>query len=523
VRRWQHISRLFGAASQLSHEEWSPFLARETTEDELAVQVMALLEKDREQACSISRIVSDEASALVRGGDVEAPLGRRIGPYFDLEEIGRGGMGTVYRARRELCGALLAVAIKVIRPGLATEDVLRRFERERILLAGLQHPNIARLVDAGTTDDGRPFLVMDYVEGVPIDVYCARHHLSVRGRIRLFLGVCAAVEHAHRHHVVHRDLKPSNVLVTDDGTPKLLDFGLAKLLETNPSSTDPITVAGLRWLTPEYASPEQAAAGTVATATDVFGLGALLYHLLTGRPPFRFPSYSLADVVRVLRDVDPEPPSRVLSRQAKADDSGNDHSLGLDGKAGRSGRRLSVDLDCIVLEALAKEPAARYASVEALAADLCRYLEGRPVHARRWTWRYHTVRFLGRHRHGAAALAATLIILGISLVACVEQGQEAAQLRELAEAEGARADAVGSFLVDVFESVGANLTGHGADLPAHDLPAHDLLDRGLARARTELGDHPLLQARLLRTLSRSYRRLGLYEQAEELAKEVPDS
>ena len=386
---------------------------------------MALLEKDREQACSISRIVSHEASALVGGAGVESPLGRRIGPYYDLEEIGRGGMGTVYRARRELCGVLLTVAVKVIRPGLATEDVLRRFESERMLLAGLQHPNIARLVDAGATNDGRPFLVMDYIEGESIDVYCERRNLSVRGRIHLFLGVCAAVEHAHRSHVVHRDLKPSNVLVTDDGTPKLLDFGLAKLLEANPSPTDPVTVAGLRWLTPEYASPEQAAAGTVTTATDVFGLGALLYHLLTGRPPFRFPSYSLADVVRVLRDVDPEPPSQVLSRQARAGGSGKEPSLRLGGKAGHSGRRLSGDLDCIVLKALAREPAARYPSAEALAADLCRYLEGRSVHARRWTWRYHTMQFLGRHRSGVAALAtlaATLIILGIH-----EQAEELAK------------------------------------------------------------------------------------------------
>ncbi len=505
VERWSCISRLFTNACERPREAWEAYLEREADGDRnLVSQVMVLLEEDR-RPTAVHEVIREEARSLAdrpAGEPSASPVGREIGPYRILEQIGHGGMGTVYRARRELCGACLTVALKLIRPGMDTRLVVQRFERERKVLAGLQHPNIARLLDAGATEDGRPFLVMDFVEGEPIDVDCARRDLSVRGRVRLFLEVCAAVQHAHQSLVVHCDLKPSNVLVTADGSPRLLDFGLARILESTPTD-EPVTVAGQRWMTPEYASPEQASSGRLTTATDVFGLGALLYHLLAGRPPFRFSSRDPLEVARILRDVDPRPPSRARAESTAA-------------TGGRTVREQQIghDLDCIVLKALAKDPRSRYISAEELAQDLHRWLRGRPVRARRWTWRYRARRFLARHRRWGAGLAAVLAVLGASLATHLGQAREAAELRQRVAAENARAAEVAAFLVNLFESTD----------PDHDrgseLSARDLVDRGLDRARRELADRPLLRLTIFNTMSRSYRKLGYFEPARELATEA---
>ncbi len=499
---WSRVSRLFAAACEQPREEWLPFLEREARGDrDLVSRVMVLLGEDR-RSTAVHGAIGEAARALADRpeGVAWAPAGAQVGPYRILEPIGHGGMGTVYRARRELCGAYLTVALKLIRPGMDSEAMVQRFERERKVLAGLQHPNVARLLDGGVTADGMPFLAMEFVEGEPIDVYCRQLDLSVRRRVRLFLEVCAAVQHAHRSLIVHRDLKPSNVLVTAGGSPRLLDFGLAKILESAPSE-ELLTVAGQRWMTPAYASPEQAAAGPVTTATDVYGLGALLYHLLAGRPPFDFPSHGPLEVARVLRDVDPEPPSRARAASARHDGA-------------ISTRRIGHDLDCVVLKALAKAPEARYASAEELARDLRRWLEGRPVAARRWTWRYRTGRFLARHRRWAVGLALVVAAAGVSVVAHLDQAREAAVLRQRAAAENARAAEVATFLVDLFESADPDLT------QGVELSARDLIDRGLERARRELADRPILQLTIFNTMSRSYRKLGDYQQAESLADEV---
>ncbi|TAK93742.1 serine/threonine protein kinase, partial [Patescibacteria group bacterium] len=300
----------------------------------------------------------------------------RIGPYRLVSEIGHGGMGTVYLAERD--GDFhQRVAIKVVR-GLLGADGLRRFRVERQILASLQHPGIAGLLDGGTTPEGMPYLVMEHIEGVRIDDYCDARHLTLAQRVTLFCRVCDAVSAAHRSLVVHRDLKPSNILITADGTPKLLDFGIAKLLTDDDADPLLVTSPSVRALTPEYASPEQIRGLPITTATDVYSLGVLLFELLTGERPHRLGTRTAAELERVICGQEARRPSAFVEK--------------------RLARELEGDLDTIALAALRKESSRRYQSVEQLADDLRRYLDGRPVLARPSTWSYRARRFVQRHR-----------------------------------------------------------------------------------------------------------------------------
>ena len=313
-------------------------------------------------------------------------------------------MGVVYLAVRADDHYQKRVAIKLVQHGLYTGAILHRFRTERQILASLDHPNIARLLDGGTTTDGRPYLVMEYVEGLPIDVYCDRHKLSISERLRLFRTVCAAVHYAHQNLVIHRDLKPSNILVSTDGVPKLLDFGIAKLL--NPELSAPslvFTESGLQLLTPEYASPEQVRGEPLTTASDVYALGVLLYELLTGHQPYRLTSRRRQDLERVICEVDPLKPSTAISRSdadTETDGTGQRTpatvSQTREGQPEKLRRRLTGDLDNIVLMALRKEPQRRYGSAEHLAEDLRRHLEGLPVMARPQTFGYRSAKFIRR-------------------------------------------------------------------------------------------------------------------------------
>lgn len=509
--RWALVSRLFFETSHRPIEEWDSYLRGAIGPDDTLVdEVLGLLREDRKSDV-VHEIVAERFRELDRrthgGGGLE--VGQKVaGSYTILAEIGHGGMGTVYRARRDLAGVGRTVAVKVIRPGMASELVIRRFGRESRLLAALDHPNIARLMDVGTTDAGLPLLVMEYVEGRPIDEHCRREQLGTARIVSLVLRVCDAVQHAHRNLVVHRDLKPSNVLVRPDGTPCLLDFGLAKLLEPAAVEDEVVTLAGHNWMTPEYASPEQACSGAVTTSTDVFGLGSLLYRLLTGLPPFRFASRSPLEIARVLTEVEPEPPSRRARSPlpAPAEESG----------PVPSGLAVPVDLDHVVLKALAKDPAERYGSAGDLARDLRRFLDGRPVRARHWTWRYRSGRWLARHRRWAAVLLPLLLLACGSLAAHLRQAEEADRLRRQVELESARGLEVADFLVDLFDRTDRDLRRHD------ELLARELVDRGLARARVELGDRPVLQLMIFNAMSRSYRRLGELGAGEDLALEALD-
>ncbi len=356
-----------------------------------------------------------------------------MGPYKILGRLGSGGMGTVYKATDEKEMGRKLVAIKLIKKGLDTDDILGRFELEKRLLGALDHPNIARLITADTHEDGRPYFVMEYVDGAPIDQYCDKNRISIQGRLQLFQKVCSAVHHAHQNLIVHRDLKPSNILVTAKGEPKLLDFGIAKMLNPDLAQVQAITRTHFRVMTPDYASPEQVRGESVNVQSDVYSLGVLLYELLCGHRPYHFEKYIQDEIIRVVCEVDPERPSTALTKEeSRSKPDGTTETISpaalaqrRDGRLESLRRSLTGDLDDIVLMAMEKAPNRRYPSADAFSADLNRYLSGLPVEARRTGARtlYQTRKFLLRHK---GAVAAALIVL---LTACAGGALTASQWR----------------------------------------------------------------------------------------------
>jgi serine/threonine protein kinase len=391
--------------------------------------------------------VSRAEDDVTRTGLSPELAGPRIGPYTLVRELGSGGMGTVYLAVRIDEGFQKRVAIKVLKRGMDSDSIVHRFRTERQILANLQHPFIASLLDGGTTPDGLPYFAMEYVEGERIVEYCDSRGLDTSARLDLFTKVCLAVQYAHQNLVIHRDIKPANVLVTADGTPKLLDFGIAKLL--NPDSageTLAFTVAGPHMMTPEYASPEQVRGETVTTATDVYSLGVLLYELLTGRRPYRLESRTPAEIARVVCNSVPVPPSTAITQMldAASESSGSANAPtgpADSGPADRSRsdaerlrRRLAGDLDNIVLKALSKEPARRYASVDQFSEDVRRHMAGLPVIARKDTFGYRAAKFVRRNRLAVGAAVLVFLALLAGVVGTAWQAQVAR--RERLRAEG---------------------------------------------------------------------------------------
>ena len=438
---------------------------------------------------------------------------RRIGPYRLLRELGHGGMGTVYLAARADDQYQKRVAIKVVR-GLNTEEIVRYFRRERQILAGLEHPNVARLLDGGSTEDGLPYFVMEYVEGQAIDAYCDEGKLSIEERLRLFQAVCSVVQYAHRNLVVHRDLKPANILVTAEGVPKLLDFGIAKLV--NPELAGAAgSVTGLA-MTPEYASPEQVKGRPITTATDVYSLGVVLYELLTGRRPYGQKAQGSLELLKAVCEEEPERPStavgrteeRTLPSGEKRTTTPESASRTREGTPERLRRRLRGDLDNIVLMALAKEPQRRYPSVEALSEDIRRYLDGLPVHAHKASVRYSALKFVRRHALGVGA-ASGLILLTVAFgIMMGIQARRIAWERDRARAAAGKADRINSFMREMLASADPR-TG------SRDVTVAAVLDRASARLETELASEPEIKAAVLTTLGTTYEGLGLFEPAEK--------
>jgi serine/threonine protein kinase/tetratricopeptide (TPR) repeat protein len=441
------------------------------------------------------------------------PDGRRIGPYEVLRELGHGGMGTVYLAARADEHYRKRVAIKVVKADTDNEEVLRQFRRERQILASLEHPNIARLLDGGATEGGLPYFVMEYVPGQPIDEYCDRQSLAVADRLKLFLAVCSAVQHAHRSLIVHRDIKPSNVIVTPEGVPKLLDFGIAKFLHPELSGEGARTATVLA-MTPEYASPEQARGEPITTATDVYSLGVVLYLLLTGHHPYRGKSRSVVEILRAVIEADPARPSTVVGLTEEAPQGAALSALTPETVSGtregtpeRLKRRLRGDLDTILMMALRKEPNRRYPSVEAFAGDIARHLRGHPVTARKATPIYRAGKFLRRHAVGATVFAAlTCLVLAFGITMAV-QSKRLARERD-------KAQRVSEFLVDLFK------VSDPSEAKGKTVTARELLDGGAGKMmRGELKEDPDVRAALLDTTGRVYEALGLLDKAEPLLRE----
>jgi eukaryotic-like serine/threonine-protein kinase len=443
--------------------------------------------------------------------------GERIGPYRIVRSLGRGGMGEVFLAERADEQFRQQVAIKLVRRGLLSRHVQGRLKLERQILATLDHPNIARLFDGGTTTDGTPYIVMEYVDGEPIDIYCDSRCLSIEQRLRLFQVVCSAVHRAHQNLVVHRDLKPSNILVARDGTPKLLDFGIAKMLDDRQMMhTMAVTQADYRVLTPDHASPEQIRGDPITTASDTYVLGVVLYELLCGCKPFTLQGNRLGDLERSICEETPPLPSMVV--QERDDAAGIARQRGT--SPARLRRELAGDLDNIVLMAMRKEAERRYSSVEQFASDIARYLNGMPVLARADAWSYRAGKFLARHALVAGLAAAFVaLLIGFSVTTYV-QSERIARERDVAHVERTRAqtaqrraEEVSEFLIDSFRL---------AD-PSHargeKITAREILDQGAARIGKELSAQPELQATLLDTIGSVYLSLDLPDDAQPLIEQ----
>ncbi|MEM1041100.1 MAG: serine/threonine-protein kinase [Bacteroidota bacterium] len=531
--RWQRLASLLDDALDLAPEARDAFLDTACSDDpDLRAEIEALVAADEEAGGFLDDSAAGFAATLLEDleratAGPQPEFGALIGPYRIVEALGQGGMGTVYLAERADGQFEQRVALKLIRPGMDRREIIRRFLQERQILARLQHPNIARLLDGGVTEpepgqgQGQPYFAMEFVEGQPITTYCDRHRLTVEDRIRLFLSVAEAVAYAHRNLVIHRDLKPSNILIAEagagtlgDGTPrvKLLDFGIAKLLHKDDAEETLIeTQMGLRVMTPEYAAPEQARGDAVTTSTDIYALGVVLYELLTGHRPYAFERRSASEMERVICETEPPRPSTIVGQTEEVRrSSGTVETIRPDEVAAARRapltvlrRHLAGDLDTVLLKALRKEPHRRYASVEAFIDDVCAHLEGRPVAARKDSPGYRARKFVQRHRVGVATATVALVLLTAGFAVTLSQAQALKR-------EAARTEAVMGFFLDIFEVADPNTTA------IDSVTARDIMDRGERLIDRSLAQEPDLQAEFMGVLGDIHAKLGSYDQAQQL-------
>jgi serine/threonine-protein kinase len=510
AQRWSRARELFDRLAEEPAAQWEVrALALCPDDADVRAEALALLRADAEAKHPPLDAVGDAAPELLAAMAAmeaqDALAGLRVGPFVLVRELGRGGMGQVWLGERADGEFAQTVAIKLIRGGWDATDVVARFRAERQILAGLAHPSIAHLVDGGVTADGKPWLALEYVDGDDLRSHCDAARLGIEARLRLFLDVCGAVAYAHARLVVHRDLKPSNLLVDRSGRVKLLDFGIAKLIDSEGAQT------ATRVFTPEYAAPEQVRGEAVTTAVDVHALGLLLYELLTGRRPYKLDRSTPAACERAILEQEPTRPSLAVTR-GDADAAALADRRRLDPR--RLRRELRGDLDAIVLKALRKEPAARYASAALLADDVRRHLEREPVEAHRGGWRYTAARLVRRHALALGLAATAFLALAIGLVAALVSMTEARRQRDIAVAEAAKSQAALEFMGGLFEAADPD------ESQGVSLSARDLLARGVVRIRDALEDQPGARAVLLGAMGQAHRGLGLYEESLPLLEEA---
>jgi serine/threonine-protein kinase len=487
-RRWEQIEGLFHEVLEKPPQERAAFLDTAGRDDPaLRSEVEAMLAADAGGDGPLDRPlpVTDIGIDVTAAGLAQGQL---VGPWRILSELGRGGMGVVYLAERADGTYEQQVALKVIRGGIFADDIAPHFMRERRILGRLLHPNIARLIDAGATADGLPFLVMELVHGEPVTSWSKSRSIDIDGRLRLMLQVCDALQHAHRNLVVHRDLKPGNILVTNDGNVRLLDFGVARLLTGPDDDQQRLTRAGFMHMTPEYAAPEQMSGDAITTATDLFALGAVFYELLTDMQPRTRNADTPAGMLLTL-EQEIGPPSKAPGLSA----------------GWRS--QLQGDIDAIVGKATARDPSRRYMSVGALAEDLRRYLSHEPVQARPESVTYLAGKFMRRHRVGVAALSAVAIAIGSGIAATAWQAREAA-------AQARKAQAVKEFVLSLFAGVDP------AQALGDELTARQLVDAGAERMQMELTDQPEVRAEILTFLADMYDKMDQDDRAIELVSDA---
>jgi eukaryotic-like serine/threonine-protein kinase len=505
--RWMEVKEKLQTVLEMTMSERAAYLEElEAADPEMRREVESLLEShDQAGDTFMNAPAIDIAEPDAR---LSTMIGRRVGAYRIVEWIGAGGMGEVYRAARADEQFEKQVALKLVRGGPDSASVIGHFRKERQILAQLDHPNIARLLDGGTTEDGVPYFVMELIEGQPIDEYCAARGLSIAERLGLFRKVCSAVQYAHQLLIIHRDIKPGNILVTAEGTPKLLDFGIAKILtEDGEGKAADATMTAFAALTPGYASPEQVMGNPITTATDVYSLGVVLYELLTGRRPYRINSRAPQEIARAVCEAEPERPSVAVTRMERGEAGETAPAAAkiaaTDSSAGKLRKRLKGDLDNIVLMALRKEPMRRYASVEQFSQDIERHLEHLPVIARNATLAYRTGKFLARYRTGVAAA----ILVALSLVAGMAISLHEARI---ARAERARAERRFNDVRNLSNTLLFKIDDSIKDLPGSTEARH-LLISSAQQYLDSLSQEASGDKSLLRQLAEGYQKLGIIQ------------
>jgi serine/threonine-protein kinase len=533
---WGQAFQIFERAVAESPENLQAFLDEACHDDPILRRtVEELLAADRETDSFLDRPVlgptsredPEQDSKSLGEPDPAGPpnaRGARIGPYRVLRRIGKGGMSLVYLAVRADDAFQRRVVLKLLRPGMESQAIQQRMRTERQILASLDHPYIAHLYDGGTTDAGLPYFVLEFVEGVPLDVFCEQNRLTVDERLTLFRKVCSAVHYAHQNLVVHRDLKPSNILVTAEGDPRLLDFGIAKLLnpELQAGELEP-TATWHQILTPNYASPEQVRGKLITTASDVYSLGVLLYKILTGHLPHRLTGLSPQEIETVLTESEPLPPSHAVTRpveeEVAAAPGETAKALRPDGPYPEESRRawvrkLAGDLDAIALKALRSTPQRRYSSVEHMSADIERFQLGLAVEARAGSWRYHLGKFVRRNRRAVAAATVVALVLASFAVAMALQASRVLFERDQARQERDKKAQVLSLILEIFELSNPYV------LPGNELTVREALERSLPILEDGLREQPEVRAELLHTAGSILGVLGLHEVAREPLEEA---
>lgn len=444
-------------------------------------------------------------------------IGKRIGSYLIEEEIGIGGMGVVFIGQRDDKVFDQRVAIKILKQGISSEYLVKRFQNERQTLANLQHPNIAKLFDGGKTSEGLPYLIMEFIDGVPITEFCKEKQLSIDARLRLFIKVCKAVQYAHQNLIIHRDIKPGNILVNKEGRPKLLDFGVAKLLDKDLEfSNSDLTKTGMWHLTPEFASPEQIVGKNITTASDIYSLGVLLYNLLSGFAPYKITNNSPLAINKIINEEKILKPSEIVTQQIRQKLDGEDKRISDVNLFKISSKKLKGDLDNIILKAMHKDPDQRYLSVQDFANDINNYLNGLPIKARKDTLSYRTSKFIKRHKVGVALFILFNILVFAGIAAIIYQGRIAAIERDKAKLELSKFEEINNFLQDMLTS--ADPAGEGKDVKVYEV-----LEKATSDVEIKLKDFPKIRAAIKQSLGSTYIGLGEFEKAKKLLYESLES
>jgi eukaryotic-like serine/threonine-protein kinase len=506
--RWEKIGIIFDEALNLSEPERSEFIKSACGDDiEMQNEVKSLIEADSK----VPPVLKAQAGDAVNIRSQIIYEGKIIGNYKVIKQIAEGGMGSVFLAERADGQFEQKVALKIIKPGMNSNEIIKRFLSERQILARLQHPNIAKLLDGGLTEDNLPYFTMEYVEGEPISEYCDKNNLSVEERLKIFITVCSAIQYAHHNLVIHRDIKPSNIMIKKDGTVKLLDFGIAKVLSEDTLNEDVnLTQTGLHVMTPEYASPEQIKGKHVTTSTDIYSLGIVLYELLTGEKVHNIKNYSPLEMEKAICLTQPQKPSSLIKQvQTKDKSKADEISIKRNTLPEKLKKKLAGDLDNICLTALRKEPETRYSSVELFRQDIENFLEERPVTARQSTINYRMKKFVLRHKVAVVfGLLIFLIVTSLTTFYTIQLKHE----RDAAQAEAVKANEVSGFLKNIFKvSDPYNARGD-------TITARELLDKGAEKINRSLSNQPEVKAELLDLIGQVYLNMGIYNKADSLIK-----